>query len=109
MEKVKLVIQNLNRQEIAIENEEKTIIFYLGEAGIDWMQACGQKGRCTTCAFEVLDGAENLSQLTEVEEKFRTLGRLRTNERLACQAKAKGNIVISVPESLKLPHIKYSK
>ena len=108
MEKVKVVIQNLNRQEITIESEEKSIIFSLGESGVDWMQACGQKGRCTTCAFEIIEGAENLSELTDAELKFRELNRLPDRYRLACQAKAFGNIVIKVPEHLKLPHLKYS-
>ena len=72
------------------------------------MQACGQKGRCTTCAFEVLSGAQNLTQLTENEMRFRAAGRLPENYRLACQAKATGDVMIRVPESVKLPHIKYS-
>lgn len=108
MEKVKLVILNLNRQEIAIENKEKSIIFNLGQCGIDWMQACGQKGRCTTCVFEIVSGGENLSELSDTELKFRDLGRLPENQRLACQAKMFGNVEIRVPDHLKLPHINYS-
>ncbi len=103
------MIQNLNRQEIAIENEEKTIIFNFGLAGLDWMQACGQKGRCTTCAFEILEGKEFLSPESEPELKYREMGRLPEGFRLACQTRTSGNIVIRVPDALKLPHLIYSE
>jgi 2Fe-2S ferredoxin len=109
LEKVKVVILNLNRQEIPVENEEKSIIFNFGLAGLDWMQACGQKGRCTTCACEVVEGAENLSEPTEAEVTYFEKGRLKPGQRLTCQARAKGNIVIRVPEVLKLPHLTYSE
>ena len=108
MEKVKVVIENLNRQEIAIFDAQKSIIFHIGQAGVDWMQSCGQKGRCTTCAFEVLEGGENLSPLSEAEAKYRTAGRLPEGYRLACQAFALGPVRIKVPDHVKLPHLSYS-
>ena len=107
MEKVKIAFVNLNHQEIEVIDLEKPVIFNLGAAGVDWMQACGQKGRCTTCAFETVEGAENLSELTEAELKFRELGRLPVSQRLACQATTKGNIKIRTPHSSKLPHLEY--
>jgi 2Fe-2S ferredoxin len=108
LEKVKVVIENLNHQEIAIFEPQKSIIFHIGQAGIDWMQACGQKGRCTTCAFQILEGDENLSSPTESEIRFADQGKLPAPFRLACQACAIGNVRIKVPDSLKLPHISYS-
>ncbi len=108
MERVNVVIENLNRQEIAIFDAQKSIIFHTGQAGIDWMQSCGQKGRCTTCAFQVLEGSENLSQLSEAEQKYRDSGRLPEHFRLACQTFATGPVRIKVPDHLKLPHISYS-
>lgn len=107
MEKVKIAFANLNHQEIEVIDVEKPVIFNLAAAGVDWMQACGQKGRCTTCAFEVVEGGENLSELTETELKFRELNRLPISQRLACQANTKGNIRIRTPHSSKLPHLKY--
>ena len=109
MEKVKVVILNLNRQEIAIENQEKSLIYHFGLAGQDWMQACGQKGRCTTCAFEVLEGREFLSEESEAERKFHDNGRLPVSRRLACQTRTSGNIVIRVPDDVKLPHLTYTE
>lgn len=109
MEKVKVVIANLNNQEIAVDFPERSIIFHFGISGIDWMQACGQKGRCTTCAFEIISGAENLSELSDNELRYKEQGRLSDNFRLACQTFTKGDIVIRVPNGLKLPHQKYSE
>lgn len=109
MEKVKVVIQNLNRQEIWVDEPEKSLLFHIGKAGLDWMQACGQKGRCTTCQFRIEKGKENLSPPTEQELKFQELRRLPIGHRLACQVKVLGPVEISVPSAVKLPHIAYSE
>jgi ferredoxin, 2Fe-2S len=109
LEKVKVVILNLNRQEIAVEDQEKSLIANFAAAGQDWMQACGQKGRCTTCAFEVIEGQEFLSEESEAELKFRANGRLKDGRRLACQTRTSGNIVIRVPDDVKLPHLTYTE
>lgn len=108
MEKVKVVIINLNSQEIPIDFPESSILFNISQAGLDWLHACGQKGKCTTCAFQIIEGEQYLSQPTDSELKFMEHGRLKEGFRLACQTKTNGNIMIRVPERLKLPHISYS-
>lgn len=109
MERVKVVIENVNRQEITFSDTEKTILDAIGEAGTDWMQVCGRKGRCTTCAFQILAGEENLSLPAAAEIKFRAGGRLPDGYRLACQTRIlSGTVVIRVPNALKLPHISYT-
>ncbi len=109
MERVKVVIENVNRQEITVSDTEKTILDAIGEAGTDWMQVCGRKGRCTTCAFQVLEGEEFLSAATGAEERYRAGGRLADGYRLACQTRiVSGTVVIRVPNALKLPHISYT-
>jgi ferredoxin, 2Fe-2S len=105
---MKITIKNLKNSEIVFNNSDKTLISHIGDAYIDWMQACGQKGRCVTCRATIVSGAENLSELTAVEQKFLTDKKLKINERLCCQAKLlKGELIISVPNSCKLPHVKY--
>jgi 2Fe-2S ferredoxin len=104
---MKLCIQNLNQQNITCDDTQ-TVLKNIQTAMIDWMQACGGKGRCTTCAMKVIEGIENLTPPTVFEQQQQTLGRLRPQERLACQCKMLGNITIEVPERLKLPHSKYS-
>ncbi|MCU0436380.1 MAG: (2Fe-2S)-binding protein [Raineya sp.] len=105
-----LDIKNLNQKTILL-SEKKTILQSLAENNIDWMQACGAKGRCTTCKMIILEGEEHLSPLTESENKFLVQQRLKPHERLACQAMPleNENIIISVkvPKIYQLPHIEY--
>ena len=104
----KITIKNLNNQEVDIYDSNKSVLTHCAEAYIDWMQACGGKGRCTTCAMIVHHGHETLNSLTAAEEKYRKLGRLNEGERLACQCSAIDDITISIPSKYKLPHINYS-
>lgn len=109
---LQLCIKNLGEKTIFV-SEKKTILQSLAENYIDWMQACGAKGRCTTCKMLVLQGQEWLSPLSEAEKKFAQQGRLLPDERLACQTKPiklleNETLVVSVPTPYKLPHIEYN-
>lgn len=103
-----IVIDNLGLKSIEVRDVNKTLLQHFHDHRIDWMQACGGKGRCTTCMIRVLSGAENAGPVTLAEEKYRLKGALKKNERLACQAKIMGNIIIAVPDECKLPHLQYS-
>lgn len=106
---VKIVIENLGRKELKVNNDSKTVLNHLQDHFLDWMHACGAKGRCTTCKMVVIAGAENLSEPTAAELKYRNSGELLDNERLTCQAKVRGDLIIKVPDSGKLPHLTYTK
>jgi 2Fe-2S ferredoxin len=107
---LKIIIQNLFHKEIVFPFEERKVIDLIHENRIDWMHACGKKGRCTTCKIIVLEGIENLSPLTEREEFFKGIDRLKSYERLSCQAKLiKGEILVRVAEENKFPHMDYSE
>jgi 2Fe-2S ferredoxin len=106
----KIVLQNLFNLTIDLAPSTSKVIEIIHESGIDWMHACGKKGRCTTCKLIVLEGMENLSELTDREIVFRDQGRLLANERLACQvALQKGDVKVRVAEQNKFPHISYSE
>ncbi len=105
---VKIVIENLDKKELVVNNPSKTVLNHLQDHFLDWMHSCGAKGRCTTCKMVVLNGVENLSEYSEAEIKYKNKGELSENERLACQAKTSGDIIIRVPNSGKLPHMNYS-
>lgn len=106
----RIVIQNLFNREIYSKAANRKVIELIHENGIDWMHACGKKGRCTTCKIILLEGGENLSPLTAAEQKFINLGRLKSNERLSCQAElCTGELVVRVAEINKFPHLEYSK
>src|SRR5690348_16276928 len=105
---VKIVIENLHQKEIGVNDPAKPVLRLIQEAGIDWMTDCGGKGRCTTCRAIVISGGENLTPNSPAELKYRGLGLLLPNERLMCQVRTKGDLVLRVPDDSKLPHMKYS-
>jgi ferredoxin, 2Fe-2S len=103
-----IIIQNLSEKIIKVTGQSQTLLKVIQQEGIDWMHACGAKGRCTTCKFIVLEGGNNLSLPSENENRYRGLGALAESERLACQVNINGDVRIAVPEECKLPHVKYS-
>jgi 2Fe-2S ferredoxin len=107
---VQIRIQNLGNRSIESKEVDSKVIDLIHENGIDWMHACGKKGRCTTCKMNIVDGQENLSSETVQEHHFRDLKRLLSNERLACQAQLlHGALTIRVPDSSKFPHLTYTE
>ena len=105
---VKIVIENLAQKELSLVDASKSILQLVQSNFIDWMHACGGKGRCTSCKILVVEGMENLSTITPVEIKYRSLGQLAENERLACQTRALGSCRIRVPEESKVPNTDYT-
>jgi 2Fe-2S ferredoxin len=103
-----ITIRNLDNKSIIYNDTTQSVLSVLHENNIDWMHACGTKGRCTTCKMIVHTGLDDLTDISEFEKKYKTNGQLKENERLTCQCKALDDIVISVPDSSKLPHINYS-
>ncbi|MDE5099716.1 MAG: 2Fe-2S iron-sulfur cluster-binding protein [Trichodesmium sp. St16_bin4-tuft] len=53
---------------------------------------CGGYGQCGTCVVEIIEGLENLSPRTEVEEK--KLKKRPETWRLACQVLVNGPVVV---------------
>lgn len=105
----KITVENLNAREIVVQDFSKPALIQFGLHQLDWMHSCGGKGRCTTCRFTIVDGADHIAPLTKAEEQYRVQNLLQDNERLACQAIVLGDIVISVPDDCKLPHLQYSE
>ncbi|MDZ4715504.1 MAG: 2Fe-2S iron-sulfur cluster-binding protein [Cytophagales bacterium] len=105
---VKIIIENLGQKELLLSGLNKTALQHLQSHFVDWMQACGGKGRCTTCRMIVLEGGDNLGEHTEAELHYRKAGLLLENERLACQVLVKESLTIRVPKDSKLPHIRYT-
>lgn len=104
----KLIIRNLANKSIPLTSN-KSLLKHIQDDYIDWMHACGGKGRCTTCRIHVLEGMENLSPFSAAELKFKNQGRLLENERLTCQSYAYGDILAEVPAECQLPHMHYTK
>ena len=105
-----IIVQNLYNKVVrhSYNDNSKSVLDILQEQGLDWMHACGAKGRCTTCKMAVITGMENISPESAVEQKYLEQGKLAQNERLTCQCHPTGDIIIRVPQSGKMPHLKYS-
>jgi ferredoxin len=56
------------------------------------MMNCGGYGQCGTCVVEIVEGEENLSPRTKVEE--RKLRKRPENCRLACQVMVNGPVTV---------------
>jgi 2Fe-2S ferredoxin len=104
----RITIRNLFRREIEVNEPSTTLLNVFQQERIDWMHACGGKGRCTTCKVIVNEGIDNLGKITDAEKRYRLQGALSVRERLACQVVVMGDVDVSAPEEYKLPHINYS-
>lgn len=104
---VKIVIENLGQKELLVNDTNKPVLQAILSQGIDWMHACGGKGRCTTCKMVVVQGQDNLTAPSPAELRYQAQQQLHANERLTCQSRLKGNIVIRVHDDYKLPHLRY--
>lgn len=103
----KLIVQNLFDKEVYVAPGQK-VLTALQQAGIDWMYACGAKGRCTTCRIIVVAGMDGFGPLSPAEENYRQQQRLADNERLTCQCFLSRDACGRVPEQTKFPHMEYS-
>ena len=101
-----LEIRNMNRLILKVK-QSNTILKNIQENYLDWMHACGGKGRCTTCRAEILEGIDNIAPPNDAEKRMTP--RLKDNERLTCQAIQQGDLVIHVPEQCQFPHINYTE
>lgn len=105
---VKIIIENLGQKEVPVDRTDLSALRHFHANQVDWMHACGGKGRCTTCRMIIMRGTDALGPLTASESKYRKAGLLLTNERLACQAIVQADLVVRVPEDTKLPHLAYT-
>lgn len=103
-----IMIENLFKKVLPVTDLSKTLLQHFHDHHIDWMHACGAKGRCTTCKVIIHSGKEHFQPMTEAEQKYCREGALQPLERLACQAKITGDVSLSAPEEYQLPHVRYS-
>lgn len=75
-----------------------TILKAVTDRKLCWPQTCGGKAQCTTCAYIVVSGAENISPISKLEQHQLTArkGRQALNQkmRLACQTIVHGDVTV---------------
>lgn len=79
--------------------EGETLLDGAERMGYSWPTICGGVGMCTLCWVEVEEGAENLSEMSQLEANALSIGRGRDGEiepgvRLGCQVTAHGRVVV---------------
>ncbi|MCB9229931.1 MAG: (2Fe-2S)-binding protein [Deltaproteobacteria bacterium] len=55
-------------------------------------------GACGACMIRVIEGMDHLSEMKEDERDFLETMAAREDERLACQCRVRGDVVIEVSE-----------
>ncbi len=96
----KVTIQPLNW---TIEAAEGTTIMEAAWAlGLYWPTTCGGEGICTSCACTIEEGAENLdpqgpNERKTLSEEWGEAALRDARMRLACQARVRGDVVVSKP------------
>lgn len=84
---------------IKIEVEPGTTLLKAAlENDLCWPHTCGGKAQCTTCAYILVKGGENCSNISRLEQHALVTrkGRHVLNQkmRLACQTVIKGDMII---------------
>ncbi|MBF2035212.1 MAG: (2Fe-2S)-binding protein [Leptolyngbyaceae cyanobacterium T60_A2020_046] len=99
------VIKFLNEDKEVVVAEGANLRYKAMENGIDIytlvgkMTNCGGYGQCGTCVVEIVEGEENLSPRTAVEE--RKLRKRGSYCRLACQTIVNGPVTVLTKPSKK--------
>jgi ferredoxin, 2Fe-2S len=64
-------------------------------AGLSVQDRCGGMGACASCSVHITEGYENTTSLTTAET---VVGYLAENERLSCQCKVLGDVVVTLED-----------
>ena len=88
-----------------------TILEIAKRNNIPHVAACGGEGKCTTCRLLILEGIENCSKETEVEQALIDQAHTTTGFRLACQTSINGNITARrlVLDSDDIQHLSFDR
>lgn len=74
--------------------EGANLMASLLEAGFPVASSCDGEGVCAKCRMQVLEGTENLSRATELEEFLIERYELKKGVRISCQCEVKGDVKV---------------
>jgi adenylate cyclase len=79
--------------------QESTLLAAAAKSGAELTHRCGGHARCGTCRITVVEGAEHLSEPGTAESRILQILKATPDQRLACQAWAKGEVCCKVEKS----------
>lgn len=82
-----------DKKPIFIE-EGSNLMKALLDAGLPVASSCGGDGICGKCRITILAGMEHLSLPSGQEEFLSKKMNLKSNERISCQVKIKGDVIL---------------
>jgi len=88
---------SIRYQPAALEVEaepEETFLEAAVRSGVALTHACGGNARCSTCRVAILEGLENCTPRTELEETVAAHLKFKPMVRLGCQTHATGPVVV---------------
>lgn len=91
------VTLTLNGKKQIKVDQGSSLLSTLSENGIYLSSACGGKGSCGQCKCQVPEGG---GKILDVEKGHFTRKQIKEHYRLGCQCKVKGDIAVTVPESV---------
>ena len=91
------VTLTLNGKKQIKVDQGSSLLSTLSENGIYLSSACGGKGSCGQCRCQVPEGG---GDILDVEKGHFTRKQIKEHYRLGCQCKVKGDIAVTVPESV---------
>lgn len=71
-----------------------SLMFSLLSEDVPVASSCHGNGVCAKCRIQILQGAENLSPVREIEKGLSVRNSLKSNERISCQTQVLGDIII---------------
>lgn len=77
---------------------ESTVLHAARLLDVPLTHYCGGNCTCGTCRVSILSGAEHLSRPRGNEQMVIGEPRLRQGDRLACQARLRGPVVVKIPD-----------
>jgi Na+-transporting NADH:ubiquinone oxidoreductase subunit F len=91
------VTLTLNGKQQLTVDQGSSLLSTLSEAGIYLPSACGGKGSCGQCKCQVPEGGGGI---LDSERGHFTRKQIKENYRLGCQCKVKGDLSVTVPDSV---------
>jgi len=90
-------------------NEDESLLSLLKRQGFDIKSSCGGCASCGDCVIEIIQGENNLNEISFEEKTL--LGNVFhiTKERLSCQTKVYGPVTININKHLKKDDDRFNK